>query len=62
MMTTSLERKINSLYIRDYSRAKDTVMDAMKPYLKLSQAQAGFKVKTTEKILELLCDLSPTDS
>tara|TARA_R100000278_G_scaffold112786_4_gene90709 strand:+ start:430 stop:1653 length:1224 start_codon:yes stop_codon:yes gene_type:complete len=49
-----VERKINSLYIRDYSRAKDTVMDAMKPYLlSYTQAQAGFKVKTTEKILEV---------
>ena len=28
-----VERKINSLYIRDYSKAKDTVMDAMKPYI-----------------------------
>jgi len=49
-----VERKINSLYIRDYSKAKDTVMDAMKPYiLNFSQVEAGFKVKTTEQILEV---------
>ena len=49
-----VERKINSLYIRDYSRARPTVLDTMKPYmLSFSQTEAGFKVQTSEKVLEI---------
>lgn len=48
------EKMINSLRIRDYSKGKQSIMDAMKPYMiAYSQKEAGFKVKTTEKVLEV---------
>ena len=48
------ERMINSLRIRDYSHGLPTIMDKMKPYMiAYSQKEAGFKVNTTEKILEV---------
>jgi len=48
------ERMINSLRIRDYSNGLPTIMDKMKPYMiAYSQKEAGFKVNTTEKVLEV---------
>ena len=48
------ERMINSLRIRDYSNGLPSIMDSMKPYMiAYSQKEAGFKVKTTEKVLEV---------
>ncbi len=48
------ERMINSLRIRDYSNGLPTIMDKMKPYIiAYSQKEAGFKVNTTEKVLEV---------
>jgi hypothetical protein len=48
------ERMINSLRIRDYSHGLPTIMDKMKPYMiAYSQKEAGFKVNTTEKVLEV---------
>jgi len=47
-------KPINGMQIRDYSHGLPTIMDAMKPYtLAYSQKEAGFKVKTTEKVLEV---------
>jgi len=47
-------KPINGLQIRDYSHGLPTIMDAMKPYtIAYSQKEAGFKVKTTEKVLEV---------
>jgi SNF2-related domain len=48
------ERMINSLRIRDYSNGLPSIMDKMKPYMiAYSQKEAGFKVNTTEKVLEV---------
>ena len=48
------ERMINSLRIRDYSNGLPTIMNKMKPYMiAYSQKEAGFKVNTTEKVLEV---------
>jgi len=47
-------KPINGMQIRDYSDGLLTIMDAMKPYtIAYSQKEAGFKVKTTEKVLEV---------
>ena len=51
------ERMINSLRIRDYSNGLPTILDKMKPYMiAYSQKEAGFKVNTTEKVLEVEMD------
>lgn len=48
------ERKINSLYIRDYSRGRDSIIEKMKPYtIAYTQKEAGFKVDTREHLLEV---------
>ncbi len=48
------ERKINSMYIRDYSRGKDSILEKMKPYtISYTQKEAGFKVDTREHVLEV---------
>ena len=48
------QRKINSLYINDYSDGLPTILDEMKPYtIAYSQKEAGFKVHTKEHILEV---------
>lgn len=47
-------KPINGMQIRDYSQGLPTIMDEMKPYtIAYSQKEAGFKVKTTEKVLEV---------
>ncbi len=47
-------KPINGMQIRDYSHGLPTIMDAMKPYMiAYSQKEAGFKVNTTEKVLEV---------
>jgi SNF2 family DNA or RNA helicase len=52
-----VQRKINSLYINDYSNGLDTIIDKMKPHtISYTQKEAGFKVKTTEHILEVELD------
>ena len=51
------ERKINSMYIRDYSRGRDSIIEKMKPYtIAYTQKEAGFKVDTREHVLE--CKMS----
>ena len=48
------QRPINGLYIKDYSKGKATIMDAMQPYfISFSQKEAGFKVETTENIMHV---------
>lgn len=48
------ERKINSLYIRDYSRGRQSILDLMKPYtISYTQKEAGFKVDTKEHVLNV---------
>jgi len=48
------QRKINSLYINDYSDGLQTIIDEMKPYtISYTQKEAGFKVNTKEHVLEV---------
>ena len=47
-------KKINSLYINDYSGGLPSILRTMQPYtISYTQKQAGFKVETTENILEV---------
>ena len=51
------QRKINGLMINDYSGGYQTIIDAMVPYtIRFSQNDAGFVVKTTEKIVTVPVD------
>ena len=51
------ERKINGLYIRDYSQGTDKIVDIMKSYtLNFSQKEAGFKTTIKEKVLHVDMD------
>lgn len=48
------QRLINSMLINDYSRAKDEVIQMMKPItISYTQKEAGFKVKMDEKVLRV---------
>lgn len=48
------ERKINGLYIRDYSNGLETIINKMKPYtINFSQKEAGFKTTITENVLRV---------
>lgn len=45
------QRKINSLYINDYSDGLQTIIDEMKPYtISYTQKEAGFKVSISEEV------------
>ena len=45
-------KTINGLLINDYSKGRKDVLIKMKPYtIRYTQKEAGFKVKTTEKVL-----------
>jgi hypothetical protein len=47
-------KKINSLYINDYSNGKPSILRTMQPYtISYTQKQAGFKVETTEEVLQV---------
>jgi hypothetical protein len=46
------ERKINGLMIKDYSKGRESITEAMKPHtISYSQKEAGFKVDTREHTL-----------
>lgn len=46
------KKKINGLYVNDYSKGKDSILEAMKPYMiNYSQEEAGFVTQVTEEIL-----------
>lgn len=48
------QKKINSLYINDYTDGLQTIIDEMKPYtINYTQREAGFKVDTREHILQV---------
>lgn len=52
------EKKINSNYIRDYSRGKQSILDMMAPYtISYTQKEAGFKVQITEH--KVYVDMQP---
>lgn len=45
-------KKVNSVFIKDYSHGKPSIMEAMKPYMiTYSQQEAGFTSKVKEEIL-----------
>jgi SNF2-related domain len=47
-------KKVNSLFIKDYSHGKEKILEMMKPYtINYTQKDAGFVVETTEEILEV---------
>lgn len=48
------ERKINGLFIKDYSHGKESILDAMRPYtINYTQSEAGFTSKVNETILNV---------
>jgi hypothetical protein len=47
-------KKINSLFIKDYSHGKQKILEDIKPYtINYTQKDAGFVVETIEEILEV---------
>jgi len=53
------KKKINGLYVNDYSKGLDSIIEAMKPYtINYSQQEAGFVTQVTEEILEVDMKLS----
>ena len=48
------QRKINGLFVKDYSGGMDTILKAMEPYtINYTQQEAGFMAETKEEILEV---------
>ena len=48
------QRKINSLYVNDYSRGYHTILDKMKPMtISFTQKEAGFSNQITETVLHV---------
>ena len=56
------KKKINGLYVNDYSKGLDSIIEAMKPYtINYSQQDAGFVTQVTEEILEVEMKKSTVD-
>ena len=48
------QKKINGLFINDYSRGKDIILEKMAPYtISYTQQAAGFNAVTTEEVIEV---------
>ena len=48
------QKKVNGMFINDYTRGRETILEAMKPYtINYTQKEAGFKVETREHIIEV---------
>jgi len=48
------KKKINGMYVNDYSKGLDSIIEAMKPYtINYSQQDAGFVTQVTEEVLEV---------
>lgn len=48
------QRKINGLFVKDYSGGMDTILKAMEPYtINYTQQEAGFMSETKEEIMEV---------
>lgn len=48
------KKKINGMYVNDYSKGLDSIIEAMKPYtINYSQQDAGFVTQVTEEILDV---------
>jgi hypothetical protein len=53
------QKKVNGMFIKDYSHGRETIIEAMKPYtINYTQKEAGFKVETREHIIEV--DMKPS--
>jgi len=53
------QKKVNGMFINDYSHGRDTIIDAMRPFtINYTQKEAGFKVETREHIIEV--DMKPS--
>ena len=53
------KKKINGMYVNDYSKGLDSIVEAMKPYtINYSQEEAGFVTQVTEEVLEV--ELKPS--
>ena len=51
------QKKINSMYINDYTRGYESIINKMSPFTyRFSQSDAGFKVDTKEHILNVEMD------
>ena len=49
---TITEKKINGLFIRDYSKGLPSILEKMKPYtINYTQLEAGFQVQTSEHVM-----------
>ena len=49
-----VEKKINGIHIRDYSRGRESILSALKDVtINFSQSQAGFKTSTNEQVLSV---------
>ena len=54
MYVDVMQIKIGAMPHNDYSRGRDSIIDEMKPYMiSYTQKEAGFKVKTEEKVLKV---------
>jgi hypothetical protein len=54
MYVDVMQIKIGAMPHNDYSRGRDSIIDEMKPYMiSYTQREAGFKVKTEEKVLKV---------
>lgn len=48
------KKKINGFFVKDYDNGRESILEAMKPYMiNYSQQEAGFTTKVTEEILEV---------
>ena len=48
------QKKINGMFIKDYSNGLDSIMAAMKPYMiNYTQQEAGFVTQVTEEVIEV---------
>lgn len=46
------QKKINGLYVKDYSHGRETIIDKMKPYtINYTQVEAGFVTQVEEEVL-----------
>jgi len=53
------QKRINGLFMKDYSKGLDTIIEAMAPYtINYTQEEAGFITKTIEEVIEV--ELKPS--
>jgi len=53
------QKKINGMFINDYSRGKESILEKMEPYtISYTQQAAGFNAVTTEEVIEV--DMKPS--